>query len=612
MEYKSFLNKTLPMEEHRKTNRYAPEGTKFCNAICQDYRELSEFSGIVSIKTICKYCINTINKAKKAIENKQITLKDFKNNPHMFDEIKTDEDITSQKQCTKCGENKSLIEFYEKKTICKGCICISRATERSKIDNHVKDIENLKNNLYDLEKYVKNICKEKLTCIISHFGVGRKASDTKPKMVENIVNHFRKLQNPLLCLGGCGFTLQQELSTCEECKKKNQKTKSNCGIRNVTFEDCIDDIIENLKPGVTDNELNKDQVFKIARKLGIGSDKLTQANSKEESLKILNDFLEKREEEEKQKIEQILDIIPNKTTQSEIMLNGVTVLAREGDGFINATMLCKAGGKQFSNWYQLESTKQLINALEDELSSSENNNDQKSDIGIQRSEIMTTKNSDLVIQRSGIMTTKKIIDIKKGGNDKKAQGSWIHPDLAVQLAQWLSPVFALKVSKWVREIALAGTVTVGQEKNNEQLLILQQEVLKERETSKELEKKYRSILYKRSYHKFKKGPIFYIISDGFNKNQYKVGIDDVDINVRFQQHRTSLPNLQVHFIVYTKDNRELESTVLKRHKESRKMYLNHEWLFGIELKNIVDTVQTYLKFIGSEYNIEEDIDKYNS
>ena len=37
------------------------------------------------------------------------------------------------------------------------------------------------------------------------------------------------------------------------------------------------------------------------------------------------------------------------------------------DGFINATSLCKAGSKEFSNWYQNKQTKVLIQALESDL-----------------------------------------------------------------------------------------------------------------------------------------------------------------------------------------------------------------------------------------------------
>ena len=46
----------------------------------------------------------------------------------------------------------------------------------------------------------------------------------------------------------------------------------------------------------------------------------------------------------------------------EIMLNGVNVLARE-DGFINATAMCKAGGKRFNDWKRLDSTQELINEI---------------------------------------------------------------------------------------------------------------------------------------------------------------------------------------------------------------------------------------------------------
>lgn len=479
----------------------------------------------------------------------------------------------------------------------------------------------MKVNLQELEKYIINICKDKLTCIISHYSIGRKSSDTKPIMIQKIITHFRKLQDPKLCRGGCGFTLEKELSTCVDCLKKNEKPKSNSGLRTETFQESIDDIIADiLEDGklIQDCEFNKEQVFQMGRKVGLGSDKFTQITSKAEVLKAFNDFLEQRQKEEKEKLEKLLEIVPNKTSESQIMLNGVTVLAREGDGFINATSLCKAGGKEFKHWNALESTKELIKALESEIA------DENLKAGI-----TTFRNNELKMAAENLNTDNpvfKSIDVTKG----RYGGSWIHPDLAVQLAQWLSPTFALKVSKWVREISLTGTVSVGNEKSHEQLLLLQQEFIKEKEKYKELENKelenkekykekykelenkHKLMLYKRSHYKFKKGPIFYIISDGTSKNQYKVGIDDVDINVRLAQHRTSLPNLKIHFLVYTKDNKDLENIVLKRHKEARKLFLNHEWLFDTELVDIVDSVKTLLGFISSDYTIEEDIDKYNT
>ena len=64
--------------------------------------------------------------------------------------------------------------------------------------------------------------------------------------------------------------------------------------------------------------------------------------------------------------------------------------------------------KEFKEWYRLENTKELISELEDQN------------------------------LKAGYPAFKSV-DITKG----RYGGSWIHPDLAVQLAQWVSPKFAL-------------------------------------------------------------------------------------------------------------------------------------------------------------------------
>lgn len=87
---------------------------------------------------------------------------------------------------------------------------------------------------------------------------------------------------------------------------------------------------------------------------------------------------------------------------------------RVKDGYINATAMCKAAGKLFGNYNQLQSTKDFLEAL-------------SSDIGIPISEIVQSI---------------------KGGSPE-LQGTWVHPQVAINLAQWLSPQFAVKVSQWV-------------------------------------------------------------------------------------------------------------------------------------------------------------------
>ena len=40
-------------------------------------------------------------------------------------------------------------------------------------------------------------------------------------------------------------------------------------------------------------------------------------------------------------------------------------------------------------------------------------------------------------------------------------GSWIHPKLAIQLAQWLSPKFAIQVSDWIINLFSNGKVEIN-------------------------------------------------------------------------------------------------------------------------------------------------------
>ena len=109
------------------------------------------------------------------------------------------------------------------------------------------------------------------------------------------------------------------------------------------------------------------------------------------------------------------------------------------DGYVNATLLCKASGKRIDNWLRLETTKKLLQEFSNSL----------------RSE--------------GVKST----DCLEG----KYGGTFIHPDLAVQLAQWISSSFALQVSRWTREIMLTGRVELGNEKTNEELEMIQEQRL---------------------------------------------------------------------------------------------------------------------------------------
>ena len=101
--------------------------------------------------------------------------------------------------------------------------------------------------------------------------------------------------------------------------------------------------------------------------------------------------------------------------------SGDKELLVRADGYINATALCKNAGKLFADWYRSSSAKEFL----EELSS-----------------VMGIPISSLVQASRGV---------QKGGTPKE-QGTWIYPDIAINLAQWLSPKYAVWVAQTIKKV----------------------------------------------------------------------------------------------------------------------------------------------------------------
>lgn len=86
------------------------------------------------------------------------------------------------------------------------------------------------------------------------------------------------------------------------------------------------------------------------------------------------------------------------------------------DGYINATAMCRASNKTWSDYVRLAGTKAFIAEL----------------------------SSVLHIPQDGLIQSIQ-------GGIPHLQGTWVHPQVAINLAQWLSPKFAVMVSQWVFE-----------------------------------------------------------------------------------------------------------------------------------------------------------------
>ena len=173
------------------------------------------------------------------------------------------------------------------------------------------------------------------------------------------------------------------------------------------------------------HKINEVDNINIYKKLDIIKDDIKKINNINPiNEQLFNIIVRKDKKIEELQTNKINIIDANKEDNNEIIkplsliLNNVIIQSRNEDHYINATQLCQAGGKNFNDWISLDNTNELIKILENE---------------------------------SGISSS-QLLDIKKNKSNNYNQGSWIHPDLACQLAQWISPIFALQVIKWSRSI----------------------------------------------------------------------------------------------------------------------------------------------------------------
>lgn len=109
-------------------------------------------------------------------------------------------------------------------------------------------------------------------------------------------------------------------------------------------------------------------------------------------------------------------------------VQGYLVHQNTPDGYFNATELCQAAGKLFADYSRLSTTKAYLRELSLDM---------------------------------GIPITELIQQVR--GGFPQHQGTWVHPRVAIHLAQWLSAKFAVRVTgliaDWVQGFPQHNTLT---------------------------------------------------------------------------------------------------------------------------------------------------------
>lgn len=94
--------------------------------------------------------------------------------------------------------------------------------------------------------------------------------------------------------------------------------------------------------------------------------------------------------------------------------NGTPISRRTTDGYVNATAMCKANGKLWTDYWRRDRTTEYLEALSGE---------------------------------TGISISNLCLAMRGGYH----QGTWVHPRVAVDLARWISAPFAVWMDGWFLE-----------------------------------------------------------------------------------------------------------------------------------------------------------------
>ena len=112
-------------------------------------------------------------------------------------------------------------------------------------------------------------------------------------------------------------------------------------------------------------------------------------------------------------------------TDSIVRVFNDVEIRQRADQYLDATAMCKAAGKQWNDYWRNKGTQEFTEHLSSE---------------------------------TGIPVS-LLVEIRKGGIGSE-QGTFVHKQVAIHLAQWLSPAFAVQVTAWVLELAEKGTVSL--------------------------------------------------------------------------------------------------------------------------------------------------------
>lgn len=278
---------------------------------------------------------------------------------------------------------------------------------------------------------------------------------------------------------------------------------------------------------------------------------------------------EKEEEIRKQSEEEAKNIISN-ITLIDKNDQPYAIICRESDGYINVTNLCKAGGRLFSTWRRKTTTEEFLKILEEDIKSE------------YQKDTLAQLCTDILINTEIAQTDiLELIKIETSGLNEN-RGTWVHPKVAINIAQWISPKFDVQVTKWVYQLLIVGSVKLTDDSSDKDIMDIQKDKIK--------------------YNRLKKEGN----EDEANEVNYEINNKLLELEIKNKELENKL---SVTLDAYNKQSKTLKRLqynpekviYLLQHKEFKNMYK-----VGIA-NNLTSRMSTDFDVIYHEYTIYNDI-----
>ena len=111
------------------------------------------------------------------------------------------------------------------------------------------------------------------------------------------------------------------------------------------------------------------------------------------------------------------------------------VIMMKDTGYINATKMCRSGGKEYKDWIRLKGSHELIQALERSMALENRHGTSASTLQGTSEQICSEVSPPCIFVKTGnIAPTEQLIS-----------GTYCHPDLVPHITCWVSADFVLKL-----------------------------------------------------------------------------------------------------------------------------------------------------------------------